>query len=107
MVFALETFWPSSDGWSAARIEEQLVVTVDGCEVITRFPAEDLVIAGRPYYTVGGSLPLERETQSNLNTRLNPDAREASPPDGAPPGGDGAPAPRRVPVADRGAERLR
>ena len=49
MVFALETFWPASDGWSAARIEEQLVVTADGCEVITRFPAEDLVIAGRPY----------------------------------------------------------
>src|SRR6266699_1478380 len=30
MVFALETFWPASDGWSAARIEEQLVVTKDG-----------------------------------------------------------------------------
>ena len=69
MVFALETFWPASDGWSAARIEEQLVVTADGCEVITRFPAEELMIAGKPYYTVGGSLPLERETQSNLNTR--------------------------------------
>ena len=55
MVFALETFWPASDGWSAARIEEQLVVTADGCGVITRFPAEDLVIAGKPYYTVGGS----------------------------------------------------
>src|SRR3982075_2458629 len=27
MVFALEMFWPASDGWSAARIEEQLVVT--------------------------------------------------------------------------------
>src|SRR6266702_2330450 len=36
MVFARETFWPASDGWSAARIEEQLVVTKDGCEVITR-----------------------------------------------------------------------
>ncbi|HYZ28556.1 MAG TPA: Xaa-Pro peptidase family protein, partial [Thermoleophilaceae bacterium] len=71
MVFALETFWPASDGWSAARIEEQLVVTGDGCEVITRFPAEDLLIAGKPYYTVGGSLPLERETQSNLNTTLD------------------------------------
>ena len=47
MVFALETFWPSSDGWSAARIEEQLVVTATGCEVITRFPAEDLIVAGR------------------------------------------------------------
>jgi Xaa-Pro aminopeptidase len=107
MVFALETFWPASDGWSAARIEEQLVVTADGCEVITRFPAEDLVIAGRPYYTVGGALPLERETQSNLNTHLDADAREARPPDGRPPGGDGVPAPRRVPVADRGAEGLR
>src|SRR5438045_477639 len=57
MVFALETFWPASDGWSAARIEEQLVVTADGCEVITRFPAEDLIVAGRPYYTPGGALP--------------------------------------------------
>ena len=71
MVFALETFWPASDGWSAARIEEQLVVTADGCEVITRFPAEDLLIAGKPFYTVGGTLPLERETQSNLNTELD------------------------------------
>src|SRR5213080_224909 len=70
MVFALETFWPASDGWSAARIEEQLVVTADGCEVITRFPAEDLIVAGRPYYTPGGALPLEREAQSNLNNRL-------------------------------------
>ena len=79
MVFALETFWPASDGWSAARIEEQLVVTADGCEVITRFPAEDLVIAGKPYYTTGGSLPLERETQSNLNTELDSTAQEATP----------------------------
>jgi Xaa-Pro aminopeptidase len=77
MVFALETFWPASDGWSAARIEEQLVVTADGCEVITRFPAEDLVIAGKPYYTTGGTLPLERETQSNFNTELDSDAQEA------------------------------
>jgi len=38
--------WPASDGWSAARIEEQLVVTQDGCEVMTRFPAEELMVAG-------------------------------------------------------------
>jgi Xaa-Pro aminopeptidase len=88
MVFALETFWPSSDGWSAARIEEQLVVTADGCEVITRFPAEDLVIAGKPYYTVGGTLPLERDHQSHRNTRLDTDAREAVPGDGRMPAGD-------------------
>ena len=67
MVFALETFWPASDGWSAARIEEQLVVTKSGCEVITRFPAEQLLVAGTRYQTAGGPLPATRETQSNLN----------------------------------------
>jgi Xaa-Pro aminopeptidase len=67
MVFALETFWPAADGWSAARIEEQLVVTADGCEIITRFPAEELVVAGGGHYTVGGPLAGTRETQSNLN----------------------------------------
>jgi Xaa-Pro aminopeptidase len=67
MVFALETFWPASDGWSAARIEEELVVTADGCEVITRFPAEELLVAGRRYHTVGGDLPAMRETQSHRN----------------------------------------
>jgi Xaa-Pro aminopeptidase len=67
MVFALETFWPAADGWSAARIEEQLVVTADGCEVITRFPAEELLVAGGGHTTAFGSLPGIRETQSNLN----------------------------------------
>ena len=67
MVFALETFWPASDGWTAARIEEQLVVTKDGCEVITRFPAEELLVAGAHYYTAGGALSTIRETQSQLN----------------------------------------
>ena len=67
MVFALETFWPASDGWSAARIEEELVVTSDGCEVITRFPAEELIVAGSHYNTVNGPLPTTRETQTHLN----------------------------------------
>ncbi len=67
MVFALETFWPASDGWSAARIEEQLVVTKEGCEVITRFPAEQLLVAGQRYYTAGGPLPGVREVESHLN----------------------------------------
>ncbi|HLZ24217.1 MAG TPA: Xaa-Pro peptidase family protein [Ktedonobacterales bacterium] len=71
MVFALETFWPASDGWTAARIEEQLVVTKDGCEVITRFPAEELLVAGTHYYTVNGQLATERETQSHLNVHAN------------------------------------
>jgi Xaa-Pro aminopeptidase len=90
MVFALETFWPASDGWQAARIEEQLVVTKDGCEIITRFPAEDLVIAGKPYYTVGGVLPLERDPQSNRNTQLDHDTQLATP------AGNGYPAPDAV-----------
>ncbi|HEY5905988.1 MAG TPA: Xaa-Pro peptidase family protein [Actinomycetota bacterium] len=68
MVFALETYWPSSDGWGAARIEEEVVVTADGCEVITKFPAEELLVAGRRYYTVDGPLDLRRDSQSHLNT---------------------------------------
>jgi Xaa-Pro aminopeptidase len=79
MVFALETFWPASDGWSAARIEEELVVTATGCEVITRFPAEELLVAGRRYHTVGGDLPAMRETQSHLNVGAG-NGRVTSPP---------------------------
>jgi Xaa-Pro aminopeptidase len=67
MCFALETFWPSTDGWSAARIEEQLVVTADGCEVITRFPAEELLVAGQRYWTVTGPLATTREVTSDRN----------------------------------------
>ncbi len=48
MVFALETYCPASDGHSAARIEEEVVVTAQGAEVITLFPAEELVVAN-PY----------------------------------------------------------
>jgi hypothetical protein len=68
MVFALETYWPSKDGWGAARIVEEVVVTADGCEVITKFPAEELLVAGSRYIAVGGPLSLERDSQSNLNT---------------------------------------
>jgi Xaa-Pro aminopeptidase len=68
MVFALETYWPASDGWGAARIEEELVVTKDGCEVITKFPAEELLVAGQRYYTVSGPLSTQRDSQSHLNT---------------------------------------
>jgi hypothetical protein len=61
MVFALETFWPAKDGWSAARIEEEIVVTETGHEVITRFPAEKLLVAGAAYVTVDGPLETTRE----------------------------------------------
>jgi Xaa-Pro aminopeptidase len=67
MVFALETYWPAADGWGAARIEEEIVVTAEGCEVITKFPAETLLVAGQRYYTTGGALPTERDSQSHLN----------------------------------------
>jgi Xaa-Pro dipeptidase len=47
LVFALETYCPAKDGFSAARIEEELVVTDKGCRVISLFPAEELPIANR------------------------------------------------------------
>jgi Xaa-Pro aminopeptidase len=70
MVFALETFWPSSDGWSAARIEEEIVVTETGHEIITRFPAEKLMVAGAHYVTVDGPLPTTREHEMAPNAEV-------------------------------------
>jgi Xaa-Pro dipeptidase len=45
MVIALETYCPAKDGVSAARIEEEVVITADGPSVITRFPADELFVA--------------------------------------------------------------
>jgi Xaa-Pro dipeptidase len=45
MVIALETYCPASDGFSAARIEEEVVITAGGPQVITRFPSQDLFVA--------------------------------------------------------------
>ena len=50
MVFALETYCPAKDGRSAARIEEEVVVTPDGPEIITRFPGEELLVCGKTYH---------------------------------------------------------
>jgi Xaa-Pro dipeptidase len=47
MVFALETYCPAADGNGAARIEEEVIVTNDGCRVITLFPAQDLFVANK------------------------------------------------------------
>jgi len=47
MVFAIETYCPATDGYSAARIEEEVVVTDKGCKLISLFPAEELPIANR------------------------------------------------------------
>ena len=77
MVFALETYWPARDGWGAARIEEEVIVRKDGAEVITKFPAEELLVAGKRYYTTGGPLPTMRDSQSNINTSTHADAAAA------------------------------
>jgi Xaa-Pro aminopeptidase len=45
MVIALETYCPAKDGISAARIEEEVVVTDDGPVVITKFPSDELFVA--------------------------------------------------------------
>ena len=48
MVFAVETYCPASDGYSAARIEEEVILTPAGPKVISLYPAQDLPIAN-PY----------------------------------------------------------
>jgi Xaa-Pro dipeptidase len=71
MVFALETYWPTPDGTAAARIEEEIVLTADGARVITRFPADELLVAGQRYwrgvdFPVPGSVeatPFSQNTQ--------------------------------------------
>jgi Xaa-Pro aminopeptidase len=59
MVFALETYCAATDGESAARIEEEVVVTATGCRIITKFPAEELLVCGNTY--VRGADLLERK----------------------------------------------
>jgi len=48
MVFAVETYCPAADGISAARIEEEVVLTPRGAKIISLYPAEELPIAN-PY----------------------------------------------------------
>ena len=47
MMFAVETYCPATDGVSAARIEEEVIVTPRGAQIITLFPAQELPIANR------------------------------------------------------------
>jgi len=54
MVFAVETFCPAKDGRSAARIEEEVVLTPEGAKIITLYPAKELPIAN-PYRGSGAS----------------------------------------------------
>jgi Xaa-Pro dipeptidase len=48
MVFAVECWKGAEDGSGAARIEEEVVVTDDGCEIITNFPSDHLISCGLP-----------------------------------------------------------
>src|SRR6266550_1626854 len=45
MVFAVETFCPAKDGVSAARIEEEVVLTPEGAKIISLYPAQELPVA--------------------------------------------------------------
>src|SRR5213075_1329535 len=47
MVFAVETFCPATDGVSAARIEEMVVLAPDGAKIISLYPAKELPVANR------------------------------------------------------------
>ena len=38
MVFAVETYCPASDGISAARIEEEVILTPNGPKIISLYP---------------------------------------------------------------------
>jgi Xaa-Pro aminopeptidase len=65
MVFALETYCPASDGRSAARIEEEVLVTEAGPEILTKFPADELLVCGRVY--VRGADLLASDTQRSAD----------------------------------------
>jgi Xaa-Pro aminopeptidase len=70
MAFALETYCPASDGHSAARIEEEVLVTSEGTRIITKFPAEELLVAGKVYVR-GADLPASEPTRSG-NDSVSP-----------------------------------
>jgi Xaa-Pro aminopeptidase len=70
MVFALETYCAATDGRSAARIEEEVVVTATGCDIITRFPAQELLVAGRMYVRGADLLPSPDGGQDGFADRV-------------------------------------
>ncbi|MHB8691014.1 MAG: M24 family metallopeptidase [Solirubrobacteraceae bacterium] len=82
MVFALETYCPASDGRSAARIEEEVLVTEDGPEILTKFPAQELLVCG-PVYVRGADLlaskaDTERQRQQRNGQTGAPSAHASS-----------------------------
>jgi len=63
MVFALETFWPSKDGWSGGAHRGRDCVTATGHEVITRFRQKNWNGGGSALFTVDGPLSTTRENE--------------------------------------------
>jgi len=63
---AIATYGPDAVGWQA-RID---LDTSDGCEIVTRFAAEELLVAGGRYVTADGSLKTLRDAQSHRNTTV-------------------------------------
>ena len=49
MAFALETYAGSEDGSDGVRLEEEVVVTDDGIEIITKFPTDRIIGCGMSY----------------------------------------------------------
>ena len=56
MVFAVETYCPATDGISAARIEEEVILTPKGPQIISLYPADELPIANPYHGSFGKSL---------------------------------------------------
>lgn len=48
MTFAVECWCGAEDGSGAARIEEEVVVNEDGCEIIFNYPSDHLISCGLP-----------------------------------------------------------
>ena len=67
---ALRHLGPSAASLANALAAFLVEVTATGHEVITRFPAEQLLVAGAPFVTVSGELPTVRETEAPPNPEV-------------------------------------
>ena len=75
MVFAIETYWPSDDENSAARIEEEVHVTADGARLLTRFPAQELLVTGTRYWNGSSFAHGANELQTPVQPGSSRDGR--------------------------------